>query len=291
MAKVSVNLCCYNSERYLEETLASVFAQTFTDYELVVINDGSKDGTDAIIRKHMAAGRQIVYHPQANAGLGNARNKALELSRGELIAIIDHDDVWEPTKLEKQVPIFSRPEVGFAGCDALFMDSEGRPLRRYAETTPMRRGRILRDLFLWNFVACAAAVMRRSAIEKAGGFFKPDFRIAEEYELFLRLAEVSEFDFVDEPLVRIRVHAASAGWDTARERAEMRRAYDELLARRPELAAEVGPSRLAVKKAGFWLKPGDSAAKVAALRALSALGPAAADALLGFKRGFAKRAA
>ncbi|MEO8035126.1 MAG: glycosyltransferase family A protein [Acidobacteriota bacterium] len=93
---VSVNLCCYNSERFLEETLQSIFTQTFADWELVVINDGSEDSTDAIIRRHQESGRRIVYHPQANAGLGASRNKAIELSQGKYIALICGDDAWYP---------------------------------------------------------------------------------------------------------------------------------------------------------------------------------------------------
>jgi len=98
-------------------------------------------------------------------------------------------------------------------------------------------------------------VMRRDAIAKAGGFFKPDFRISEEYELFLRLAALSEFDFSPEPLVRIRVHAASAGWDFAREREENRRIYEECFAREPALKEALGPRLLTVKAAGLWIRP------------------------------------
>ena len=301
MPKVSINLCCYNSERFLEETLASVFAQTFKDYELVIVNDGSKDGTDALIRKHIASGRPIVYHPQENQGLGKSRNKALELSKGPLIAILDHDDVWEPRKLERQVRLFDRPEVGFAGSDAIFIDSAGKEIGRYSEGRPLRRGNILRDLFLYNFIPCAAAMMRKSSIEAAGGFFRPDFRISEEYEMFLRLAERFEFDYVDEPLVRIRVHPGSAGWDVDRERAEMRQAYSECLARNPDLATQLGARVLSVKRNGFWLKPEEAAElangfsfskaafKAEGLYLLSMFGPETADRLLRCKREAARR--
>ncbi|MBI3548529.1 MAG: glycosyltransferase [Elusimicrobia bacterium] len=286
--KVSVNLCCYDSEKYLEETLASVWAQTFTDYELVVINDGSKDGTERIIRAHMEQGRPIVYHPQANAGLGRARNKALELSKGELIAILDHDDVWEPAKLEQQAALFDRAEVGFAGSDAWMMDAKGRLLTRYAARNPMKRGRVLKDLFLNNFIPCAAAMMRRSMIDKAGGFFRPDFHIAEEYELFLRLAEHSEFDYVDEALVRIRVHAASAGWNIPVERGEMRIAYDELLARHPELLRELGEDVVRIKRAGFWIGERDSNLRRTVLSAASRLPNSIVNAALSAKRSLSR---
>lgn len=255
MPRVSINLCCYNSEPFLEETLASVFAQTYRDYELVVVNDGSRDRTEEIVRRHAAAGRPIVYRAQPNAGLGRARNAALALSSGELIAILDHDDVWDPRKLERQVPLFDRPEVGFAASDALFIDARGRTLGRYSADNPLQRGSILRPLVLYNFIPCAAVVMRRGAIDGAGGFFRPDFRISEEYELFLRLAARSEFDFSPEPLVRIRVHAASAGWDFAREREENRRIYEECFAREPALARSLGPDLLALKRAGLWVRP------------------------------------
>ena len=296
MPRVSINLCCYNSEPFLEETLASVFAQTYADYELVVVNDGSKDRTDEIVRRHIAAGRPIVYHAQPNAGLGRARNKALELSSGELIAILDHDDVWEPRKLELQVPLFDRPEVGLAASDALFVDSAGRPRGLYSAGNPLQRGKILRELVLYNFVPCAAAVMRRSAIRDAGGFFRPDFRISEEYELFLRLAARAEFDFRPEPLVRLRVHAASAGWDFAREREENRKIYEECFAREPGLARSLGPRLLGVKRAGIWVRPdlADALAgrpanwriglKAAALERLARFSPGLVDRLRGLNR-------
>ncbi len=300
---VSINLCCYKAEPYLEETLASVFAQSCDDYELVIVNDGSPDGTESIVRRHLAAGRHIVYHRQENAGLGAARNKAMELSSGEFIAILDQDDLWEPSKLERQLRLFSRPEVGFVGSDAWRIDATGRLLGRYSERNPLRRGRILEALFLYNFVPCAAALMRRSAIERAGGFFRPDFRIAEEYELFLRLAERFEFDFVEDPLVRIRVHAESAGWDCAREREELRRAYAECLARHPDLERRLGPKAAAIKRAGLWLTPEAAAAlrgepaswgqrlKAYGIYGLSGLGVERTDCALRLKTTFRRLAA
>jgi len=292
--KFSVNLCCYNSERYLEETLQSVFGQTFQDFELVVVNDGSRDATDTIIRRHLAAGRPIIYHPQANAGLGAARNKALELSHGELIALIDHDDMWEPRKLEKFVPLFDRPAVAFAGSDAYFINSAGRFLHRYSDVTSMRRGRVLRELFLCDFIPCASVVMRRAAIAAVGGLFRRDFGIAEEYELFLRLAEYDEFDYSPEALVRIRIHAASASWDIVREGEELRQLWADCLLRNPSLAASLGPQLLAVRTAGFSVSPalaeafaGQGPFKLrlkAAVLTLLARFPSLADALRRFRR-------
>lgn len=298
--RVSVNLCCWNSAKTLEETLASVWAQTYADYEVVAVDDGSTDQTPDILERHRRAGRPLIVHRQPNAGLGAARNKAEALSRGELLAIIDHDDVWEPRKLELQVPLFADPKVSFVGSDALYIDAAGRTLGRYSDRAPLRRGDVLRELTLYNFVPCAAAMVRRSAVARAGGWFKPDFRIAEEYELFLRLAEAGTFDYVPEPLVRIRVLPGSAGWDVRRERTEMRRIYEDLFRRRPELADSLGSSAVRVKRAGLWLSPEQADAlaglparpkarlSAAALLAAARAGERAVDALLGLKRSAAR---
>lgn len=299
MPKVSVNLCCYDSEPFLRETLDSVFAQTYQDYELVIVDDGSRDGTQALIREYIAAGHPIRAIAQANAGLGAARNKALESSAGEFIAIIDHDDVWEPGKLERQMALFSRDEVGFVGSDARYIDREGRALYLSSEINPLRRGRILRELFLYDFIPCASAVLRRSALAAAGGAFRPELRFVEEYELFLRLAQVAEFDFIPDPMVRIRVHPGNASWDKAGERAEMLRIYAECLQRWPTLAAGLGSRAVRVKSAGFRLSPeqaaalagrgGTSRARAGAFfrYGLSWLGPGMVSRLLRLRQAFA----
>ena len=112
--KVSINLCCYNSEKYLRETLDSIVKQTYKDWELIIINDGSSDSTEAIIYEYIKQGYPIAYHYQRNKGLAFSRNKALELSQGKYVAFIDHDDLWLPDKLEKQASILEkRPEIDF----------------------------------------------------------------------------------------------------------------------------------------------------------------------------------
>lgn len=203
--KISVNLCCYNSERYLEETLQSIFSQTYTDWELVIVNDGSTDATERIIRKHQSDGRPIVYHYQSNAGLGKARNKALELSRGKYVALIDHDDVWMQGKLEAQVRLLeSDPQLGLVYCDGYAVDAQGRDLALYSNKYYPARGYIFDELAQGCFIRPVAAVVSRSVLEKVGGF--PDFRMAEEYDLFLRIAFEYPIGYIDAPLYKYRFH-------------------------------------------------------------------------------------
>ena len=234
--RVSVNICCYNSERYLEETLQSVFAQTSTDWELVIVNDGSTDATDAIVRKHVAEGRPIVYHAQQNSGLAPSRNEALRRSSGSLIAFLDHDDVWEPAKLARQVPLFdANPRVGLVYSDCLNFTEEGFAYRQFTRLPPaagMVFGRMLRDYFL----NLQTVVVRRTAIDGLDDWFDPRFRVCEEADLFLRIARLWELDYVDAPLARWRLHAASTSAHS-RERfaTEMDTLLDKLQALDPDL--------------------------------------------------------
>lgn len=206
---VSINLCCYNSEKYLEETLQSIFSQTYTDWELVIVNDGSGDSTETIVQKHISEGWPIVYEFQENAGLGNARNKALSLSRGAYIAFIDHDDIWLPRKLEKQIPIFEgNAGVGLVFCDSIFFDQRGRNWNVYRRRKPPR-GYVFRELLARYFLSLETVVIRRAALASLDEWFDGAFTMVEDMDLFLRLAYYHEMDYVDEPLAKWRIHPES----------------------------------------------------------------------------------
>lgn len=257
-ATVSINLCCYNSERFLEETLRSVFAQTFTDWELVVVDDGSTDSTESIIRRHIKDGRRILYHRQPNSGLGAARNKALSLSSGTYIALIDHDDVWAPRKLELQVRQMEADErLALSYTDTEVIDGVGRVLRNYMPREFTAEGDVLAPLFLRDFIACSSVLIRRDAVAGAGAF-RPELRITEEYELFLRLAEQHPFGHVEEPLLQLRVHGGNASWNFLRTRAENRVVLGEALGRNPALRQQLGNAAVRVRLAGFSCTPGEA---------------------------------
>lgn len=257
---VSINLCCYNSEPFLEETLQSVFAQTFTDWELVVVNDGSTDGTERIIQAHQAAGRPIVYHAQANAGLGAARNKAIELSQGEFIAIIDHDDLWTPLKLERQMALFAgRPQVGLVYTNAAVRYPDGR-LRPYTELArvTLHRGQMLLPLVLNDFIVCSSILLRRQTLDEVG-WLNPAFVQAEEYDLLLRVAERHEFDYTPEPLTIYRLHSGNSSWNLPRLRQESAQIVGALLARQPSLVPALGPNLTRLRRTGLSCSPGRAA--------------------------------
>lgn len=204
---VSINLCCFNSERYLEETLQSVFHQTYKNWELVIVNDGSTDTTEAIIKKHISEGWPIVYHFQANAGLSNARNKALELSCGRYIAFLDHDDVWLPEKLALQIPLLeARPDVAAAYSNASVIDGQGNIIaERYNNDFKSRDGNIFEELLIeGDFINWQTVVIRRSVLDDIGKF--ESYRITEDYDMLLRCALNRTFFSMDQVLAKYRRH-------------------------------------------------------------------------------------
>ncbi|MEK7742848.1 MAG: glycosyltransferase family A protein, partial [Elusimicrobiota bacterium] len=134
MPSVSVIVCAYNAEKFIAQTVESVLAQTFRDFELVVVDDGSSDGTKRIVESYAGRGVSIRYHFQKNAGFGSARNKAVELSWGKWIAVIDHDDLCLPDRLEAQLAAAeAHPESALIFADSEHFLSDGTVLRRQFE--------------------------------------------------------------------------------------------------------------------------------------------------------------
>jgi len=235
MPRVSVNLCCHNSAPFLEETLQSVFAQTYTDWELVIVNDGSTDGTEAIIRRHIAQGRPIVYLlVPHNVGLGAARNLALQRSSGEFIAFIDHDDVWVPQKLARQLPLFdSSSQAGLVYSDCLNVWETGYRFRQFEKLRPCA-GDVFRHLLVQYPVSVQTAVIHRRVLQDGVEAFDPRFRVLEDLDFVLRVARRWHLAFVDEPLVRVAMRCESAT-RTHRDRfpIEMRLILEKLRAGEP----------------------------------------------------------
>ena len=212
MPKVSINLCCYNGEQYLEEALQSIFLQTYKEWELVVVNDGSIDSTERIIARHSDAGWPIVYHSQKNAGLGTARNKAFQLSTGEYLAFIDQDDVWLPQKLEKQVAAFEMDRsLALVYSDTYYINQDGKKLGTAFKRSPPPKG----DPFIGlltrrNFMPCLTVVVKRQTVQDVGGF-NETLKYSEDYDLFLKIAFKYKVSCIPEPLARNRLHAGNLG--------------------------------------------------------------------------------
>jgi glycosyltransferase involved in cell wall biosynthesis len=207
MPAVSVIMNCYNSSKYLREAIASVYAQTFDDWEIVFWDNQSTDGSDEIARSH--DGRLRYFRGKRFLPLGHARNEALRVATGEYVAFLDCDDLWLPDKLEKQVQLMrQRAEVGLVCSDAYIIDAADNITNRHFFYSPVFRGWVFDQLLFTNFIALPTVMMRRRVIDEVGDF-KP-YKIVEEYDLFLRCAAKYQVDYVNEPLAKYRVHAGNA---------------------------------------------------------------------------------
>lgn len=203
---VSINLCVLNGENYLRKALESIVSQTYKDWELIIINDGSTDSTEIIVKDYINQGYPIIYHYQENHGLGYSRNEALKRSQGEYVAFIDHDDLWLPTKLEKQIPLFiNSKDVGIVISNAFAFKDDGVSKVVYSKNRPAT-GHVFREILKNDFIYLSSAVIRRSALDSLEEWFDERFRYVEDGELFARICYKWKLDYIDEPLIKRRIH-------------------------------------------------------------------------------------
>jgi glycosyltransferase involved in cell wall biosynthesis len=210
--KISVVIPVYNGEAFISSAIASVLNQSAQAFEIIVVNDGSQDGTAEILA---AFGDSIKLISIANAGVSNARNTGIKASSGEFIAFLDADDVWYEDKLKRQLEVFERySEVGFCCCDYEFMNTKTNStmnhfdkFKDYADIIfdaplPLQ----LNTLVHSNFVgACSNVMIRKEVLDKAG-LFNINYRQAEDYELWLRCALITKFVLLPSVLLEKKSH-------------------------------------------------------------------------------------
>ena len=216
---VSVIMNCLNSSRDLREAMDSLMAQTFTDFEVVFWDNCSTDESPAIAQSY---GEKVRYfRGESIVPLGEGRNLALAQARGRYLAFLDCDDLWKPTKLERQVALFeANPRVGLVCTDTEIFDGRRVLKRLFAETSP-QRGMAFAALMQRQWISMSSAMVSREALtslsaEKIssgqginGGWFDQSLNVCEEADVFYRIAHDWELDHVDEPLTLWRVHGAN----------------------------------------------------------------------------------
>lgn len=207
MPSISVIIPTFKHEEFIVETVESVFAQTYEDYEVIVVNDGSPDDTEVVLRPYIEAQR-IRYLWQENEGVAAARNAGLALARGEWIAFLDDDDLWPMDKLEWQAPCLeSSNAVMVGGLCSLFGDATDRKMLLTSDgfeafTTP--------DLFKSNpFGSPGQTLIRKSALDQIGGF-DPSIWGVDDMDLWIRLSKIGEIRRYQKVALFYRVHDANA---------------------------------------------------------------------------------
>jgi glycosyltransferase involved in cell wall biosynthesis len=207
--KVSVIIPTYNRAHLISETIKSVLDQTFQDFEIVVIDDGSTDNTREVVDSFQDPRIRYIY--QDNQGAVVARNNAILASKGEYISYLDSDDALMENALEKHVEVLDRhPEVAFSYGQVYNVDENGRIINLYKppyKHSYVREGKEeIRDLIFGNYIS--AETIRRSCLDEAGGF-DTAFIVAEDRELWVRLAKRWSVAYIAEPLIKYRRHTSS----------------------------------------------------------------------------------
>lgn len=206
MPEVSVVIPAFNAARTLPETLASLIAQTFTDFEAVVVDDGSSDDTAASARA--CGDPRVRVMSVTNGGVAAARNRGIDAAAAELIAFLDADDLWEPEKLAIQVEALrSRPDAGICVTGATRIDGDSRPIgpALFRDPHDVTEALLLESMI----VGCVSSGMiRRPLLERLGGF-DPRFSQCADWDLWLRASLAAPFAVLSQPLVRYRSYAGN----------------------------------------------------------------------------------
>lgn len=202
---VSVILPIYNGERYVQEAFDSVFAQTFCDYDVVCVDDGSTDRSLQLLEQYCS---RLMVIKQANAGQSAARNQGVHASTGRYLAFLDQDDRWYPHKLAQQVGVLeARKDVVMVYCNSDRMDSDGRVIQ--VGTTkaeqPRAKESLLGRLIGEGLVLPSSMLVRREVFERVGGF-DPQLRGFEDFDLCARLTQQGGIAFLEESGMCYRAH-------------------------------------------------------------------------------------
>jgi len=231
MPLISIIIPVFNGEKTIKETIESVLNQIVTDFELLVINDGSQDGTVGIVESIQDSRIKVFSYP--NAGPSTSRNRGIDLATGEYISFIDADDLWTPDKLKAQFKALQEnPKAAVAYSWTNWIDESGQLLGKGSHNT--EQGEVFAKLLLNDFVANGSNVLiRRSALLEVGGF-DPSVRHAEDWDLWLRLAVRYEFVAVQSPQVLYRISPNSASFNVWKMEASSLRVIEKAYAIAPQ---------------------------------------------------------
>jgi len=202
---LTVLMACYNAERYLADSIASVLAQSFRDFEFVIVDDGSKDRTAQILEHFARRDGRIVLLRKEHTGLADSLNFGIERARGKWIARIDADDLCNQQRLERQLAyVRTHQDVVFLGTGCVEIDEKGtvRKVHRYPSDHRRLVRRLQRRL---SFPPHSSALFRTDAAKRVGGY-RTQVRRAQDLDLWLRLSEIGTLNCLPDPLIQLRKH-------------------------------------------------------------------------------------
>ena len=207
---VSVIIATHNRAHVISQAIESVLSQTFEDYEIIVVDDGSSDGTAGLLRERYA--EKVVYiSKETNAGLSAARNTGIQAARGRYVAILDDDDLWLPEKLEMQIGLMEeKPSLGLVYCNSFTVNEHDEVL---GEIKGTQKGAIFDEVLSSNCLGPPSGILLQKKVFAETGYFDENLTALEDWDLWIRVSQCYEIDFVDQPLVRYRVHSDNMSRD------------------------------------------------------------------------------
>lgn len=252
-SKVSVVIPAYNHERYVGEAIRSVLDQTFRDFELIIINDGSTDRTETEILKFKDD--RIRYYSQSNRGLSATLNRGIDLARGDYFSFLPSDDLFFPEKIEAQLKEFQTgsPDLGMVFSRQIVVDAIGNeitedPIIDWFDTSYRTKEEIFPALFERNFLPAPTFMGRKACFEKVGSFDE-SLRYCQDYDMWFRMLKVYDIRIVDKPLLRYRWHGENLTYAKT-ERADFERAVLLLKAIKILDLTDIFPSLKGLEKRG-----------------------------------------
>lgn len=203
--KISVVMPVYNAQAYLQEAIESILNQTFTYFEIIIVDGSSTDKSYEIIQKYAKADIRIVaIKTEKNLGLIKTLNMAIGIAKGKYIARMDADDISLPDRLIKQFDYMeNNPEIGISGGTMQIIDNKGKSIgvRKYH----LNDEQIRKNIFRYSPFSHPLIIIRRAILDKSG-FYDQNYNHAEDYELYFRIGEYSKFGNLDATLLKYRVH-------------------------------------------------------------------------------------
>ena len=206
--RVSILMATYNGAGFVRQSIGSLLAQTFSDFELIVVDDCSTDDTVAVL-DGIDDPRLKVHRNATNLGVVESRNRCMALASGEYIAMQDHDDLSRPTRLARQVAFLDEHSstVLVATSANILKGTEIRSPRRPLRSSPAL---IAWLLLVANPLVCSSIMFRATAARQLGTFMRPDYTYADDYDLYHRLMTAGDIARLDEPLTIYRQHDTMA---------------------------------------------------------------------------------
>lgn len=218
MPKVSVIIPTYNCAKYLRDTVESVLSQSFQDFEIIIVDDGSTDNTKETISK-LGNDQRIIYISQENKGQACARNTGLKMAKGDYIALLDADDKWLPNRLEEAVAALdNHPDVGLVHAHSLRITEDNKPIETIKRDPRFLSGSLFETIFLrQTHISCPTATFRRECLDTVGLMDENRTCLGnEDREYWLRVSQRYPVLFIDKVLAHYRVRENSVSKDTSK---------------------------------------------------------------------------